>query len=282
MKTGLTYFPTDISMHPGDFAKAAEERGFESVWFAEHSHMPLGPVTPGPPDEGEPGLPREYYAVADPFVALSFAAAATTTLKLGSGICLVPQRDVFQTAKQVASLDLYSGGRFQFGIGGGWNQPEVENHGIPHRDRFVIMREKVEAMIQLWTQEQPEYHGKFVDFTPCHVWPKPLQSPYPPIHVGGMGAAAIRRAVRYGNGWIPLMGSGDADPLALIPQLHAALEEAGREVAGFEITIYFCPDDAAVLDRCREAGVTRVLLSAPSQSADKLLPALDALANRID
>ncbi|MCP5041556.1 MAG: LLM class F420-dependent oxidoreductase [bacterium] len=282
MKTGLTYFPTDISMHPGEFAKAAEERGFESAWFAEHSHMPLGPITPGPPKEGEPGLPREYYAVSDPFVALSFAAAATTRLKLGSGICLVPQRDVFQTAKQVASLDLYSGGRFLFGIGGGWNQPELENHGIPHRDRFVIMREKVEAMIQLWTEDQPEYHGKFVDFTPCHVWPKPLQTPHPPIHVGGMGPAAIRRAVRYGDGWIPLAGTGEQDPLVLIPQLHASLEEAGRDPEKFEVTLYFCPPDPAVLERCRELGVSRVLFGTPSQAADSLLPVLDEMAKLID
>ncbi len=281
MKTGLTYFPTDISMHPGDFAKAAEDRGFESVWFAEHSHMPLAPATPGPPGEGEPGLPREYYAVSDPFVSLSFAAAATRTLKLGSGICLVPQRDVFQTAKQVASLDLYSGGRFLFGIGGGWNQPEVENHGIPHRDRFVIMREKVEAMIELWTQEQAEYHGKFVDFTPCHVWPKPVQNPYPPIHVGGMGPAAIRRAVRYGDGWIPLMGEGEADPLLLIPRLRDSLEEAGRDPNAFEVTIYFCPPDPAVVDRCREAGVSRVLFGTPSKERDELLPALDGWVDLI-
>lgn len=282
MKYGLTYFPTDISMHPGEFAKAVEDRGFESVWFAEHSHMPLGPITPGPPKGEEPGLPREYYAVSDPFVALSFAAAATTTLKLGSGICLVPQRDVFQTAKQVASLDLYSGGRFLFGVGGGWNQPELENHGIPHRDRFVIMREKVEAMIELWTKEQAEYHGKFVDFTPCHVWPKPVQSPYPPVHVGGMGPAAIRRAVRYGDGWIPLMGYGDADPLALLPQLHEALREAGRDVDSFEVTIYFCPPDPAVVERCKVLGVTRVLFGTPSANADAVLPAIDALTELMD
>ncbi len=282
MNYGLTYFPTDVSMHPGEFAAAAETRGFESVWFAEHSHMPLGPITPGPPEGAEAGLPREYYAVADPFVALSFAAAATTTLKLGSGICLVPQRDVFQTAKQVASLDLYSQGRFLFGIGGGWNQPELENHGIPHRDRFVIMREKVEAMIQLWTEKQAEYHGKFVDFSPCHAWPKPVQSPYPPIHVGGMGPAAIRRAVRYGDGWIPLMGTGESDPLALIPHLRSALEEAGRDVERFEITIYFCPAEREVVRRCEELGVTRVLFGAPSVSADVLLPALDQLAEFIE
>ncbi len=282
MKYGLTYFPTDISMPPGDFAAAAEERGFESVWFAEHSHMPLGPITPGPPKGEEKGLPREYYAVADPFVALSFAAAATTTLKLGSGICLVPQRDVFQTAKQVASLDLYSGGRFLFGVGGGWNQPEVENHGIPHRDRFVIMREKIEAMIQLWTEEQAEYHGKFVDFSPCHTWPKPVQSPHPPVHVGGMGPAAIRRAVRYGDGWIPLMGAGEDDPLKLIPQLHRALEDAGRDVESFEVSIYFCPANAEVVERCSQAGATRVLFGSPSGPAEELLPALDTLAELIE
>ncbi len=196
MKFGLTNFPTDYSIHPATLAKAAEDRGFESVWFAEHSHIPVSPATPGPPEPGSPGLPREYYSVADPFVALSVAAAATSTLKLATGICLVPQRDVLQTAKQVASLDLFSGGRFLFGIGGGWNQPEIENHGTIHSERFAVMRERIEAMKALWSEEKAEYHGKYVDFGPAYAWPKPVQKPHPPIHVGGAGLRAIRRAVR--------------------------------------------------------------------------------------
>jgi len=278
MKYGLTYFPTDLSMRPDAFARAAEARGFESVWFAEHSHIPVSPTTPGPPAPGEPGLPREYYAVGDPFVALAMAAAVTEHLKLGTGICLVPQRDVFQTAKQVASLDRFSGGRFLFGVGGGWNVPEIENHGTDASQRFGVMRERIEAMKQLWTEEQAEYHGKHVDFGPAYAWPKPLQQPHPPIHVGGAGLRAIRRAVRYGDGWIPLMSGGDDDPVALVPQLREQLEAAGRDPAAFEVTIYFCPPAAEVVERCREGGVTRVLFPAPSLPEAELLPVLDGYA----
>ena len=174
MEFGLTYFPTDNAMRPDGFARAAEERGFESIWFAEHSHIPVSPATPGPPEPGQPGLPRPYYAVADPFVALAMAATATERLKLGTGICLVPQRDVFQMAKQVASLDLFSDGRLLFGVGGGWNRPEIEDHGTNPDLRFAVMRERIEAMKQLWTEERAEYHGQHVDFAPCFAWPKPL------------------------------------------------------------------------------------------------------------
>jgi probable F420-dependent oxidoreductase len=278
MKYGLTYFPTDRSLAPDAFARAAETRGFESVWFAEHSHMPVSPMTPGPPEPGEAGLPREYYAVGDPFVALAMAAAATDHLRLGTGICLVPQRDVFQTAKQVASLDRFSGGRFLFGVGGGWNLPEIENHGTDPAQRFAIMRERIEAMKQLWTEERAEYHGRHVDFGPAYAWPKPLQQPHPPIHVGGAGLRAIRRAVRYGDGWIPLMGGGDDDPVTLLPRLHEELREAGRDPAGFEVTIYFCPPTPEVVARCREAGIHRVLFPAPSLPEAELAPVLDGYA----
>ncbi len=281
MKYGLTYFPTDDSMHPGDFAVAAEERGFDSVWFAEHSHIPVSPATPGPPEKGQPGLSREYYAVADPFVALSIAAARTTTLKLATGICLVAQRDVFQTAKQVASLDHFSGGRFLFGVGGGWNQPEIENHGTRYADRFGVLREKIEAMKALWTQQKAEYHGKYVDFGPAYAWPKPVQSPYPPIHVGGAGLRAIRRAVRYGDGWVPLMGGGDDDPVALLPRLHEQLRDAGREVDGFDVSIYFCPPDVDTVERCADGGISRVLFPVGSRSGDEVLATLDAYAKLI-
>ncbi len=278
MKTGLTFFPTDTSLDPGSFAAAAEERGFESVWFAEHSHIPVSPATPGPPEPGQPGLPREYYAVADPFVALAMAAQATTTLVLGTGVCLVAQRDVFQTAKQVASLDLYSGGRFLFGVGGGWNQPEIEDHGTPHGARFAILRERIEAMKELWSQEKAEYHGEHVDFGPCYAWPKPAQQPHPPIHVGGAGPRAIRRAVRYGDGWIPLMSGDENDPVALLPVLREALREAGRDAEAFEVTIYFCPPDPDVVKRCAEGGISRVLFPVPSLGRDAVLPALDQYA----
>jgi probable F420-dependent oxidoreductase len=211
-------------------------------------------------------------------VSLALAAGATTTLKLGTGICLVPQRDPIQTAKQVASLDLYCGGRFLFGVGGGWNRPEIAHHGTDPDVRFAVMRERIEAMKQLWTQEKAEYHGKYVDFGPSYAWPKPAQRPHPPIHVGGAGKRAIRRAVRYGNGWIPLMGQGDDDPVALVPHVREVLAEAGRERDPFEITIYFCPPDAEVVARCREGGIDRVLFPCPSAPAAGVEAALDAYA----
>jgi probable F420-dependent oxidoreductase len=278
MHYGLTYFPTDDSMRPDAFARAAEERGFESVWFAEHSHIPESQATPGPPAPGQPGLPRAYYAVADPFVSLAMAAAATERLKIATGICLVPQRDVFQTAKQVASLDRFSGGRFLFGVGGGWNVPEIEDHGIKAGERFAVMRERIEAMKLLWSEDKAEYHGAHVDFGPCYAWPKPLQEPHPPIHVGGAGLRAIRRAVRYGDGWIPLMGSGEDDPVDLLPQLREALDAAGRDPAGFEVSIYFCPPAPEVVERCHEAGIQRVLFPAPSADDAAVLTALDGFA----
>jgi len=278
MHIGLTFFPTDTSISPADLARAAEERGFESIWLAEHSHIPVGPMTPGPPPVGEPGLPREYYAAADPFVALAMAAAVTTTLKLATGICLVPQRDVFQTAKQVASLDLYSEGRFIFGVGGGWNQPEIENHGTPHAQRFAILWEKLAAMKELWTQEKAEYHGKYVDFGPSYAWPKPFQRPHPPIHVGGDGLRAIRRAVKHGQGWCPVIEEGVEDPVALLPEVQKALATAGRKREDFEVSIYFCPSDPDTVSRYRDAGIDRVMFATPSHEKNAALAALDSYA----
>ncbi len=281
MKYGMTFFPTDQSIGPAEMAAAAEERGFESVWFAEHSHMPMSPATPGPPEPGQPGLPREYYAVGDPFVGLAMAAAVTKSLKVGTGICLVPQRDIFQTAKQVATLDHFSDGRFLFGVGAGWNQPEIENHGTDFKQRFAIMRERIEAMKLLWTEEKAEYHGDHVDFGPSYAWPKPVQKPYPPVHVGGAGLRAIRRAVRYGDGWIPLLGSSADDPIDLMPTLRDELAKAGRDADSFEVTIYFCPPDPDTVKRAADAGITRVLFPLPSLSGDAALGAMDGYAKLI-
>jgi probable F420-dependent oxidoreductase len=276
MHFGLTFFPTDESMSPGELAAAAEERGFESLWLAEHSHIPVSKATPGPPGPGDIGLPREYYAVADPFVSLAMAAATTRKLRLATGVCLVAQRDVFQMAKEVATLDHFSGGRFLFGVGGGWNAPEILDHGTKPAVRFAVMRERIEAMKQLWTEERAEYHGRYVDFGPCYAWPKPHQKPHPPIHVGGAGPRAIRRAVRYGDGWVPLAGMGAADPLELQVPLREQLAAAGRDSKKFEVSIYFCPPDPAYLDRCRDRGITRVLFAAPSVGRDATLAALDS------
>ncbi len=277
MKHGLTFFPTDTSIDPAAMARAAEERGFESVWFAEHSHIPVSPATPGPPEPGAPGLPREYYAVGDPFVALGMAAAATERLKLATGICLVPQRDVFQTAKQVASLDHFSAGRFLFGVGAGWNQPEIENHGTAFDQRFAVMRERIAAMKELWREEKAEYHGTHVDFGPSYAWPKPAQQPHPPIHMGGAGETAIRRAVAYCDGWVPL-AAGDHDPILLMPTLRERLAAAGRDAGAFEVSLYFCPPEADFVQRAADAGIARVLFPLPPLPAGPALGVLDTYA----
>ena len=206
MEFGATTFLTDYSIGPAELARALEERGFESLWAPEHSHIPVSRKSPWP---GGGELPKPYYDVMDPFVVLAAAATVTEKLKICTGICLVVQRDPIQTAKSVASLDQISGGRFLFGIGGGWNAEEIENHGTVFKTRFKLMRERIAAMVAIWTQDKPEYHGEFVNFEPIMTWPKPVQKPYPPIIVGGAFPQAARRALAFGNGWIPISGRGN-------------------------------------------------------------------------
>src|SRR5579862_3310391 len=234
MDFGAMMFVTDYSIPPADLARALEERGFESVWHPEHSHIPLTRKTPFP---GGGDLPKQYYDAMDPFVTLTAAAAATKKLKVGTGVCLIIQRDTIQTAKLAASLDQVSGGRFLFGIGGGWNQDEMEDHGTVFATRFKRMREQVEAMREVWTKPKPEYHGEIVDFPPMMAWPKPVQNPLP-IIVGGAFPHAARRAVRYGNGWIPIAGRGNLGSLGEhLPQFKRMLAEAGRDLSAVPITM---------------------------------------------
>jgi probable F420-dependent oxidoreductase len=200
MRIGGAMFFTDYSMSPTELARALEERGFDSLWVPEHSHIPLTRKSPFP-SGGD--LPKKYYDVMDPFVVLSAAAAVTKTLLLGTGICLIAQRDPIQTAKQVASIDQVSGGRFLFGIGNGWNEDEMANHGTAFASRHKLARERVEAMKVIWTKSKAEYHGEFVNFDPMMTWPKPVQKPHPPIIVGGAFPFGARRALRYGDGWMP-------------------------------------------------------------------------------
>jgi probable F420-dependent oxidoreductase len=200
MRIGGAMFFTDYSMSPVELARALEERGFDSLWVPEHSHIPLTRKSPFP-SAGD--LPKKYYDVMDPFVVLSAAAAVTKTLLLGTGICLIAQRDPIQTAKQVASIDQVSGGRFLFGIGNGWNEDEMANHGAVFASRHKLARERVEAMKVIWTASKAEYHGEFVNFDPMMTWPKPVQKPHPPIIVGGAFPFGARRALRYGDGWMP-------------------------------------------------------------------------------
>jgi probable F420-dependent oxidoreductase len=205
MRFGLCTFPTDYSMPFPDLAAAAEERDFESIWVAEHSHIPVSRKSPYP---GGGDLPKMYYDTLDPFTVLAAAASVTKTIKLATGICLVIQRDPIHTAKEVASVDQLSKGRFLFGVGGGWNQDEMENHGTDFDRRFATLREKIEAMKAIWSQKEASYHGDFVNFDPIFAWPKPVQKPHPPIHVGGAFPGGAKRAIRYGDGWIPV---GDAE-----------------------------------------------------------------------
>jgi probable F420-dependent oxidoreductase len=277
MKFGAAMFFTDYSMAPGELGRALEERGFESVWTPEHSHIPLSRKTPFP-QGGD--LPKQYYDAMDPFVALTAAAAATTTLRLGTGVCLVAQRDPIQTAKLVASLDQVSGGRFLFGVGNGWNAEEMANHGTVFATRHKLARERIEAMKVIWTATRPEYHGAFVNFDPMMTWPKPSQKPHPPILVGGAFPFAARRALRYGDGWMPHRARPQyPDVAAFLPQFRQMAAEAGRDP--LPVTIWGTTDDAEQIKRERDLGVERLVITVKSATADVVLPELDRWAKVI-
>jgi len=271
---GASMFFTDYSMRPDELAVALEQRGFESLWAPEHSHIPLSRKTP-PAGGGE--LAKKYYDTMDPFVTLTAAAMATKTLKVGTGICLVTQRDPIQTAKLVASIDQVSGGRFLFGIGNGWNQDEIENHGVKFSDRHKVARERVEAMKAIWTETKPEYHGEFVNFDPMMAWPKPVQKPHPPVIVGGAFPYSARRAIRYGNGWIPHAARGTYAEIAdMIPEFRKMATAASRDPGEIEITVWFPKQDADVMKRYADLGVKRVVFNLESEKADTVLPVIDA------
>jgi probable F420-dependent oxidoreductase len=273
---GASMFFTDYSMAPGELGKALEERGFESVWAPEHSHIPLSRKTPFPAG-GD--LPKKYYDAMDPFVTLTMAAAATKRLKVGTGVCLVAQRDPIQTAKLVASIDNVSGGRFLFGIGNGWNRDEMENHGTDFTQRHKLARERVEAMKAIWTQSKPEYHGEFVNFDPMMTWPKPVQKPHPPVIVGGAFPYSARRAIRYGDGWIPQASRGAYAEIAdMIPEFRKMATEAGRDASKIEITVWFPKKDPDLMKRYQDLGVSRVVFNLESEKADTILPVIDSWA----
>jgi probable F420-dependent oxidoreductase len=273
MDFGAAMFFTDYAMLPGELAQALEARGFESVWAPEHSHIPSARRTPFP-SGGE--LPKKYYDVMDPFVSLTAAAAATKTLKLGTGVCLVIQRDTIQTAKLVASLDQVSGGRFLFGIGGGWNRDEIESHGTEFKSRFKKMREQIEAMKEIWTQAEPEYHGDIVEVVKMRTWPKPVQKPHPPVIVGGAFPYGARRAAAYGDGWIPHLSRPQyEDVTTFLSQFRQMASVAGRDPARLPVTLWGASEDRDRLSRYRDQGVARVVVSLDSAKADAILPVLD-------
>jgi probable F420-dependent oxidoreductase len=273
MKFGASMFFTDYSITPTALARALEERGFDSLWAPEHSHIPASRKTPFVLGAE---LPKRYYDVMDPFVTLTAAAAVTTTLKLATGVCLIAQRDPIQTAKLVASIDQVSNGRFVFGIGNGWNQDEMENHGTVFESRHKLARERVEAMKAIWTQDTAEYHGEFVDFGPMAAWPKPVQKPHPPILIGGAFPYSARRAIRYGDGWMPQATASNKTPLTeLIPRFREMTAEAGRDPAAMQIVMGAQPPDETLIGQYQALGVDIVYPSLPSENEDTILPMLD-------
>ncbi len=274
MQYGAAIFPTVYAMNPGALGAELEARGFESLWVAEHSHIPACRSSPWP---GGDELPQMYYDTLDPFVALTAAALATTTLKVATGIALVIQRDPIHTAKEAASLDVLSGGRLVLGVGAGWNLEELANHGADPARRFGRMRESVEAIKAIWTSEVAEYHGDQISFDAMYCNPKPIQQPHPPIHVGGAFPGGLRRALAYGDGWMPIRRR-TTDLPAQLRQVDGACAEAGRDRSAFEVSIYAAPTDRAGLDQLEELGVDRVLFLLPPDGADELLPRLDELA----
>jgi probable F420-dependent oxidoreductase len=279
MDFGAAIFFTDYSIGPVALGRALEERGFESLWAPEHSHIPLSRQSPFP-QGGE--LPKKYYDLMDPFVTLAAAAAATSRLKVATGICLVVQRDPIHTAKAVATLDQTSGGRFLFGIGAGWNAEEMADHGTDFASRFAIMQERVEAMKAIWTKSKPEYRGKFVSFPPMMTWPKPVQKPHPPVIVGGAFPHGARRAIAYGDGWVPHASRpAYGDVLGKLPEFRTMAAAAGRDPAGIPITVFGVAEDRALLDRYREAGVARLVFNLPPAPAEEVLPILDRCASLI-
>ncbi|MPY75660.1 MAG: TIGR03619 family F420-dependent LLM class oxidoreductase [Alphaproteobacteria bacterium] len=279
MHFGASMFFTDYSMTPAALARALEDRGFESVWAPEHSHIPLSRQSPYPAG-GD--LPKRYYDVMDPFVSLTAAAAATKALKVATGICLVVQRDPIQTAKSVASIDQVSQGRFLFGVGAGWNAEEMADHGTAFTTRFKVMRERIDAMRAIWTQSKAEYHGEHVDFGPMMTWPKPVQKPHPPVIVGGAFPYGARRAIAFGDGWMPhITRMQYADVTEFLQRFRQMLAEAGRDPGALPITAWAADDDAERLKRYRELGIVRACVSLPSEKEDTILPLLDRWAGLI-
>jgi len=277
MHIGASMFCTDYSMTPAELGPALEERGFESFWVQEHSHIPTSRISPW---GGGPELPRRYYDVIDPFIGLATAAVVTKKLKLATGVCLIIQRDPIQLAKEVATLDYLSGGRFLFGIGAGWNREEMADHGTDPKTRIKLMAERVAMLKTIWTKTEPEFKGEFQSFGPMMNWPKPVQKPHPPILVGGAMPHAARRAIAYGDGWIPL-GSRDANILSQIKRFRQMATEAGRDADSLPVSIFAAEMNMDMLAQYRDAGIERVVFTLNSETTNQVLPMLDKIASLI-
>ncbi|HEV8457116.1 MAG TPA: LLM class F420-dependent oxidoreductase [Methylomirabilota bacterium] len=273
MKYGVYQFSTDYAIRIDDLARETEARGFESLFVPEHTHIPVSRSSPWP---GGPNLPKEYWHTLDPFVTLTAAAAVTTRLKVGTGICLVIERDPITLAKEVASLDHFSGGRVLFGIGGGWNAEEMEHHGTDFGSRWKVLRERIAAMKEIWTKDEAEYHGKFVNFDKIWSFPKPVQKPHPPILMGGSGPHARQRAADFDGHWMPIVGRDSIDEG--IADLRQRAEKAGRDPATVTVSLFGARPDEGKLAAWRDLGIHRALFNLPSAGRDEVLPLLDKYA----
>ena len=273
MQFGVVMFPTDYSIAIAELARAAEDLGFESLWVPEHTHIPVNRRTPWP---GGAELPRHYWHTFDPFIALSVAAVATSQLRLGIGVCLVIERDPITLAKEVATLDLVSNGRFLFGVGGGWNLEEMANHGTDPSRRWALLRERVLAMKAIWTQEEAEYHGHLVNFDRIWQWPTPVQQPHPPIIVGGNGPHTLRRVIEYGDEWMPIAGRSGPAIEDRIADLRRMALEAGR--GDIPVSVFAAPPDPRAVERLEATGVSRCIFMLPSAGADEVLPLVERYA----
>ena len=277
MKFGLTIFPTEAAIQPAALGRLAEDHGFESLWFPEHTHIPVSRETPYP---GGGELPDEYRRIYDPFVALTAAATATERLLVGTGICLIVERDPITTAKEVATIDRVSDGRFLFGVGAGWNREEMANHGTDPKRRFGLMRERIEAMTAIWTEEEAAYHGEQVDFDPIWAWPKPVQRPHPPILVGGNSDGALDRVVALADGWIPNPETRLSELPERIGDLQNRAATAGRD--RIPVTFYAVKPEAEALRRYEAAGVDRAVFYLPPAPTEQVVPYVEHLAGLME
>jgi probable F420-dependent oxidoreductase len=277
MLYGAGMFATDYAMRPDDLARELEARGFESLWVPEHTHIPASRRTPYP---GGTDLPKEYWHTYDPFVALAAAASVTKNLKVATGICLIIERDPITTAKEIASLDYLSNGRFIFGIGAGWNAEEMENHGTDYKTRFSLLRERVLAMKEIWTKEEAEYHGRFVNFDPIWSYPKPVQKPHPPILMGGFATKTFDYVAEFCDGWMPIGYRMEGLP-EKIGELRRRAADAGRDPQSISITIFGAKPEREALDQLEAAGVERAIFMLPPADRDTVMPLVDKYAGLV-
>ncbi len=269
-------FPTDETIGPVDIGQAAEERGFESVWFPEHSHIPTSRATPWGGREGAPPLPREYWRSYDQMTALAAVAATTTTIKVATGICLVAQRDPIWTAKEVASIDAISGGRMMFGIGYGWNKEELAHHGVAYNQRRARLRECVLAMKAIWTEDEASFEGEHINFSPIWSWPKPVSSPHPPVILGGSaGPKTAAHIAEFCDGFMPI-DTRDFGPA--LEEIKKACDKIGRDPKTIELGVFAAKPTPEAIESLMEQGVSRAVFGLPQGQADEVLPAMDKLA----